>query len=301
MPTGALDLADARTKIDRARELHTDLDTALNGWIESGGVEAQSRRSHQFVCYKGFAKVNKLPPINLALRAGEVLHALRTALDYTAFQVYLVGGGTPDGDDAHKVEFPIVADAARWDAVVTRKVPGAWPAAVEELRAAQQFKSSPIESDESADPAEPSHVDPQSVLPPVDPLLTRLRILGGTDKHRNLGLVATGAWSASAISPAIEPWYVLQIFIYIPGPLLPLEPGKKVEVSRVSAQPAGAHHHPDDAYFWASGIQLEKPDPPELKFGFRANDGTEINTRELLTAIDLVDGIVQRFAGLRGP
>ena len=181
--TGVLDLTDAREKLDRAKELQDELVTALCAWVDSGGVEAQSRRSHQFVCYKGFAKVNTAPPINLPLRAGEILHALRTALDYTAFQIYLAGGGTPDGDDAHKVEFPIVDDPAKWEGVVKRKVPGAWPAAIKELRSVQQFKPSPA--------------NPPSPLPPISPLLTRLRILGGTDKHRNLSMFATGAWSAS--------------------------------------------------------------------------------------------------------
>lgn len=285
--TGVLDLTDAREKLDRAKELQDELVTALCAWVDSGGVEAQSRRSHQFVCYKGFAKVNTAPPINLPLRAGEILHALRTALDYTAFQIYLAGGGTPDGDDAHKVEFPIVDDPAKWEGVVKRKVPGAWPAAIKELRSVQQFKPSPA--------------NPPSPLPPISPLLTRLRILGGTDKHRNLSMFATGAWSASMIAPAIEPWYTIDIRIYIPGPLLPVEPGKKVVVSQVSAHPAGPGNHPDDTYLWASGIQLEKPDPPELKFGFRANDGTEINTRELPTVIDLVESIVQRFVVIPGP
>jgi hypothetical protein len=62
--------------------------------VNSGGVEAQSRRSLQFVCYIGYVKVNTSPPVNVPLRAGEVLRALRTALDYTAFQIYIAGGGT---------------------------------------------------------------------------------------------------------------------------------------------------------------------------------------------------------------
>ncbi|ORW27548.1 hypothetical protein AWB91_27235 [Mycobacterium paraense] len=285
--TGTLDLTDARAKVERAKELHAELDAAMSAWINGGGVEAQSRRSHQFVCYKGFAKVNTAPPINLPLRAGEVLHALRTALDYTAFQIYLVGGGAPDGPLAHKVAFPIVSDPDKWDGVVAQKVPGAWPAAVAELRAVQQFKPPPT--------------DPPFPLPPIPPLLSRLATLGGTDKHRNLSLFAAGAWSASMIAPEIEPWYSIQVRIYTPGPLLPLEPGRKVEVSRVSAGPAGPNHHPDDTYLWASGIQLKQPEPPELKFGFRANDETEINTRELPIVIDLVESIVQRFAALQGP
>ena len=284
---GVLDLTDAFERIGRAKELHGEFAAALHFWQESRGVEALSERSPEFVIYFGYVKVNAMPVTNLPLKAGEILHNLRVALDYIAFQIYLIGGGTPDGSDAHKVEFPIVKDLIRWDQIVARKVPGAWPAAIAELRAAQQLMSS------SPQPPPP--------LPPIDPLLSRLRTLGGTDKHRNLSLFATGAWSASMIAPAIEPWYATQIRIYTPGPLLPLEPGQKVEVSRVSAGPASPHHHPDDTYLWASGIKLQKPDPPELKFGFRANDGTEIDARELPTVIALVESISHRFAMLTGP
>ena len=284
--TGVLDLTDARAKLDRARELHGELVTALNAWVDSGGVEVQSRRSLQFVCYIGYAKVNAPPPINLPLRAGEVLHSLRTALDYIAFQVYLVGGGTPDGPDAHKVTFPIVTDPDKWDRVVAGKVPGAWPAAVAELLAVQQFSPPPP--------------DPPSPLPAIDPLLSRLATLGGTDKHRNLSLFATGAWSQSVIAPESKPWYTTVIQIGVPGPLLPTEPGPKVEVSRVFIQPNPAPYH-DSVLRWESGVQFERPEPPQLSFGFRANDGTQIDAAELPRAIDLVESIVQRFAALPGP
>jgi hypothetical protein len=227
--TGVLDLTDARAKLDRARELHGELVTALNAWVDSGGVEAQSRRSFQFVCYIGYAKVNAPPPINLPLRAGEVLHSLRTALDYTAFQIYLVGGGTPDGPDAHKVAFPIVTEPSKWEGVVARKVPGVWAAAVDELRAVQQ--------------SVPPRLDSLSRLPPIDPLLSRLATLGGTDKHRNLSLFATGAWSQSVIAPESKAWYSTVIQIGMPGPLLPTAPGPKVEVSRVFIQPNPAPYH----------------------------------------------------------
>jgi hypothetical protein len=115
-----------------------------------------------------------------------------------------------------KVEFPIVDNPDKWEGVVKRKVRGAWPAAVAELRAVQQFA--------------PPAPDPPSPLPAVGPLLSRLRILGGTDKHRNLALFVTGAWSASVKGPQPKPWYSTQIRIYVPGPLLPVEPGQKVEV-----------------------------------------------------------------------
>jgi hypothetical protein len=284
--TGVLNLTDASAKIDRAKELHGELTAALKEWQDTGGVEAQSRRSLQFVCYIGYAKVNSVPPINVALRAGEVLHALRTALDYTAFQIYLANGGTPDGPDAHKVAFPIVTDPAKWERAVAGKVPGAWPAAISELLAVQQFAPSPA--------------DPPSPLPPIDPLLSRLATLGGTDKHRNLALFATGAWSQSMIAPEPQPWYATIIQINVPGPLLPTTPGPKVDVSQVFVQPNPAPYH-DSALTWNAGVELQRPDPPELSFGFRANDGTEIGAHELLSAIDLVESIVQRFTTLPRP
>ena len=46
----------------------------------------------------------------------------------------------------------------------------------------------------------------------------------------------------------------------------------------MSPEPAS---HPDDALLWKSGIKFERPDPPEIKFGFRANDGTQIDAGEL--------------------
>lgn len=284
--TGALDFADAYAKLERAKELHGELVAALTQWQDSGGVEAQSRRSLQFVCYVGYAKVNTAPPTNLQMRAGETLHALRTALDYTAFQIYLAGGGTPDGEKAHTVQFPIVTDSAKWEGTVKGRVANVWPAAAAELRAVQQFASQP------ADPASP--------LPPIDPLLTRIAKLGGTDKHRNLALFATGAYAQSMFAPERKPWYSTIIQIRLPGPLLPTTPGPKVEVSRVYVRPDPAPYH-DSALIWKSGVELQRPDPPELTFGFRANDGTEISVRELPAAIELVESILDRFATLEGP
>ncbi len=167
------------------------------------------------------------------------------------------------------------------------RVTNAWPAAVAELRAVQQFATPPA--------------NPPSPLPPLDPLLTRLATLGGTDKHRNLTAFATGAWSASAIRPQPKPWYATVIQIAMPGPVLPIMPGPKVGVSRVFVQPCPAPHH-DTALTWNLGVQFERPEPPELSFGFRSNDGTtQIDARELPAAIDVVELMLDRFATLAGP
>lgn len=282
----ALDLTDAYAKIDRARELQGELAAALTEWQDTGGVEVQSRRSLEFVCYIGYVKVNTAPPINLALRAGEVLHALRTALDYTAFQIHLANGGAPADEKAHTVQFPIVTDPEKWAKTVARQVHNAWPAAVAELHAVQQFELPPV--------------DPPPAFGVIPPLLSRLATLGGTDKHRNLSLLATAAWAASITAPELEPWCSMDLWLYKPGPLLPLVPGKKVAVSRVQISPAAASH-PDDMLLWTSGVELDRPDPPDIMFGFRANDGTQIDVGELPAAIDLVESILDRFATLEGP
>jgi hypothetical protein len=59
--------------------------------------------------------------------------------------------------------------------------------------------------------------------------------------------------------------------------------------------------HPNDMFLWAAGVQFPKPSPPKINFGFRANDGTQIDAGELPTAIDQVESILERFASLAGP
>jgi hypothetical protein len=49
------------------------------------------------------------------------------------------------------------------------------------------------------------------------------------------------------------------------------------------------------------GVQFDRPAPPEISFGFRANDGTQIDAAEFPTVIDLVESIAQRFAALPRP
>ena len=43
--------------------------------------------------------------------------------------------------------------------------------------------------------------------------------------------------------------------------------------------------HHGDALTMGLRVQLERPDPPEISFGFRANDGTQIEASELPTVI----------------
>jgi hypothetical protein len=266
-----------------AKAQHGVLMNVFMGWMESGGIGVRTVRHPQFAMYRWEVTVTTEPAKNLSLMAGEIINNIRSALEYVAFQVYLVAGGTPDGKLADKVAFPIVNTAASWDLVVKKKVPGVWPEAAELMKAAQPF--SQTGEDINA--------------------LPTLRGLGGTDKHRNLVLCAAAAFSANAIWPSgkgigVDIWLDRAQGDIDKGPVVPIKPGTSVQVARVSVHPEGVPY--DDAVMlWASGIDFKQPPPPNVDFSFRANSGSEVSLFAFGTLIDNVARIVESFADLRGP
>jgi hypothetical protein len=284
---GVLNLSDSLAHIDRAKRQYDELLGVYRQWMDSGGVGVQVVRDPMFVCYRWNVVVSAEPRENLPLLAGVIVDHLRSALDYVAFQIYLAAGGTPDGPKADKVAFPIVNTAGPWESVVTKKVPGVWPEAADELSAVQPFSQ---EGEEAK-------------------ALPTLRGLGGTGKHRNLNLCAAAALSGAARTPPnLPPNAAVQIRlerapgrdIFDQGPVVPIEPGTAVEVAsaRVGPRPAP---HPDDVFLWASGIQFEEPPPPHVDFGFRANNGAEVSLFGLRGLIEHVEAILHRFGDLQAP
>ncbi len=150
------------------------------GWMEGGGMGVRTVRHPQFAMYLWEVVVSAEPVKNLPLITGQIINNIRSALEYVAFQIYLVAGGAPDGKQADQVAFPIVNTANPWDSVVKKKVPGVWPEAADRLKAAQPFSQEGEEAN----------------------ALRTLRGLGGTDKHRNLVLCAAAALSGNVIQPA---------------------------------------------------------------------------------------------------
>jgi len=281
--TGVLDLSDSRARIAEAKGQHGELMNVFMGWMESGGIGVRIHRHPQFAMYRWEVAVTTDPPKNLSLMAGQIINNIRSALEYVAFQIYLVAGGTPDGKLANEVAFPIVNTAAPWDSVMKKKVPGVWPEAAELMRAAQPF--SRTGKDVNA--------------------LPTLRGLGGTDKHRNLVLCAAAAFSANAIWPSgkrigVDIWLDRAPGDIDKGPVVPIKPGTSVQVARVSVYPEGVPY--DDAVMlWASGIDFKQPPPPNVDFSFRANSGSEVSLFAFSDLIDHVARIVESFADLRGP
>jgi hypothetical protein len=178
--SGVLDLSDSLARIAEAKVQYCELMNVFMGWMESGGIGVRTVRHPQFAMYRWEVAVSTEPAKNLPLVTGQIINNIRSAVEYVAFQVYLVAGGTPDGKLADKVAFPIVNTADSWDSVVKKKVPGVWPEAADLMKAARPFALTGEEVNTF----------------PV------LRGLGGTDKHRNLVLYAAAAFSANAIWPS---------------------------------------------------------------------------------------------------
>ncbi|GAT08070.1 uncharacterized protein RMCN_1203 [Mycolicibacterium novocastrense] len=282
--TGVLDLSDSRTRLAESKAQHGELMSVFLGWMEGGGIGVRTIRDPRFAMYRWEVAVTTEPAKNLSLMAGQIINNVRSALEYVAFQVYLVAGGEPDGKLADKVAFPIINTAGPWNSVVKKKVPGVWPEAADLMKAAQPFAQAG---------------DDAKVLP-------TLRGLGGTDKHRNLVLCATAARSANWIWPTGKGVGV-DVFLYRApgddfdkGPVVPIRPGTSVPVARVFVYPEGVPYD-DAAMLWTSGIRFEQPAPPDVDFSFRANSGSEVSLTTLSDLIDHVARIVESFADLPGP
>jgi len=281
--TCVLDLSDSRARITEAKAQYGELMSVFMGWMESGGIGVRTIRHPQFAMYRWEVAVTTEPAKNLSLMAGQIINNIRSALEYVAFQVYLVAGGEPDGKLADKVAFPIVNTSEPWDSVVKKKVPGVWPEAADLMKAAQPFSQTGEE---------------------VNALPT-LRGLGGTDKHRNLVLRAAAAFSATAVWPSgsgigVDIWLDRAPGDIDKGPVVPIKPGTSVQVARVSVYPEGVPHA-DAVMLWSSGIQFEQPAPPNVDFSFRSNNGSEVSLFALGDLINHVARIVESFAELRGP
>jgi hypothetical protein len=65
------------------------------GWMESGGIGVRTVRHPQFAMYCWEVAVTTEPAKNLPLITGQIINNIRSALEYVAFQVYLVAGGAP--------------------------------------------------------------------------------------------------------------------------------------------------------------------------------------------------------------
>lgn len=161
-----LDLHDARSQIAWARQ--------RGEVLHAGLLEFQPAIGARFVVDDDKAQwswqlaLTADRPLHLCHLAGELLGAVRSALDYTAWQLYLAGGGKVAADSSRDIVFPIAMKPGGWAKRRKRSVPFASASVVEAITAAQPFHS------------------PSSGLTELELLAT----LNNSSKHRLLTMAA---------------------------------------------------------------------------------------------------------------
>jgi hypothetical protein len=204
-----IDLSGARMKLDRAQTQLLGLGHALMHFVENQPSELVERvepREEGLAdyCYV----VTNLRPTRpeFAVHIGEILHNLRSALDYLVYAAATRHSWTS--------QFPIFHRASDWSAksdYMLRNVPRRYVRIVEE--------------------AQPYH------LPiPQQHLLSQLNYLSNTDKHRLLNTTAT---ALSDMAPSFLPEHDVAAIHDVAFNLGVLEEGQ--EIVRLVIEPGGPH------------------------------------------------------------
>lgn len=162
-----------RIKIERAKEHFRDLERevlASRGKTKNVCLGEDDPHTGQIISYHH----EDLPVYTFTILAiaGDVIHALRSALDHLAYQLAVVGGNkTP----SRRVEFPIAKDRDTYEADKAGKVKGIRPEAVKAIDALQPYKGG-------------------------NDTLWRIHELDNIDKHRFVFVIAQDALFEA-------PWY----------------------------------------------------------------------------------------------
>jgi hypothetical protein len=129
----------ARLKVERAEEHIADLDVAIGAFLDSKPYEIEAKRNpdtRQLIYY--VTRVEDIPA-RISLLAGEAIHSLRSALDHLAFAMAMASPITaPSGGG--KLNFPIGADGAKYQANPFRKIQGMRQDFVNAVDAIQPYK-----------------------------------------------------------------------------------------------------------------------------------------------------------------
>ncbi len=130
-PDGRLILI--RVKIERAKKNLTNLERELIGF---GHKEFHAITTDPDTQFQQFGK-HRILPFDALSAAGDIVHNLRSALDYLANQLVWVGSGE---EPSRQVEFPIAKDAATYERDKARKVEGMCPKTVKAIDALHPYK-----------------------------------------------------------------------------------------------------------------------------------------------------------------
>jgi hypothetical protein len=167
-------LAPIRVKIERAKEHIRDLEVEVRSFLMTNPYIVGPKRNpqtRQLIYY--LVSVRDTSP-RISAIIGDVIHNLRSALDHLAYQLVLVGGGTP----SKQTYFPISEDAAKYKTERPGKVKGMRPDAIKAIDAIKPYGGG-------------------------NDLLWRLHRLDNVDKHRLL-ITCGSAYNSVNIGPMMH-------------------------------------------------------------------------------------------------
>jgi len=129
-------LSDSAIKTERAKEHFRDLQASIATFLETNPhqvIEKDNPQSGQREFY--FREVKPIPP-EIPLRTGEVLHNLRSALDYMVCALV----GSNHGVESRHTGFPIFMDADEYKLQSVRKIQGMRQEAMDAIHATKPYK-----------------------------------------------------------------------------------------------------------------------------------------------------------------
>jgi hypothetical protein len=127
-----------RVKIERAKKHLRNLETDLIGYGKQHFHASTSYRDPQTgETIRNPLKQQRKLPFDALAAAGDVIHNLRSALDYLAQQLVWAGSGS---EPSRQVQFPISKDAAAYEADKARRVEGMRPKAIKAIDRLKPYK-----------------------------------------------------------------------------------------------------------------------------------------------------------------
>ena len=107
-------------KIDRAKVHFLDMQKKIEEFFQSNPYQVDIKRNEEKRPIHYVSKIQEVP-IEIPLLAGEVIHNLRSALDYVAYRLFIIN--TPEGDGKH-IYFPISDDSVKYAFEKVKKTNG---------------------------------------------------------------------------------------------------------------------------------------------------------------------------------
>lgn len=233
-------LEPALAKIARAIEHRDEARSLVTGWQRSDPVQRVTRTDPATRRLQHIADaIAPLPP-RLPLVIGDMAHNLRSALDHTAYQLFLANGGSPKS--GRHVAFPIEETVRKYRDSSDRKLRGVAPAAKAAIDALHPYKQG------------------------GDDRFYQISELDNADKHRLLLVVAAQLRSVAfgaeriveAFKRALPPGSTLEfpadLFFKVADPKWPLEVGDLLATDVPDAKPDSKTQFVFDVVFGETGV-----------------------------------------------